>query len=168
MPSPEQLKTLSLYMAAAVASARALKMPDTFALLSASQAILESGWGARAIGNNVLGIKADHFNDMDPTSVPTHETFNGVSKLEDLAFENYATIADCFSDHARIFLSGGLSAKYKTWAASGLPIVNLLSVISRPSQTPLYATDALYYASVFSLMRERAITGAYFAALVKA
>ncbi len=103
MPSPEQLTWLNGIAApAAVSSERATGVP---AELSLSQAIFESGWGERAPGNNCFGIKCDA-HGSGTQYILTHEYLNGQWKETPLAFEKYNTLADCFSDHARLIQQG--------------------------------------------------------------
>src|ERR1700730_1035975 len=114
--TPQQLAALKEFAQAAVQSAKSLGMPKRFADLSLAQAILESGWGRSVSGdNNIFGIKFDHFNSEGFRNIVTHETINGVSVQQALAFQNYTSVTECFQDHARIFLSGPLAPKYKSW-----------------------------------------------------
>ena len=103
MPSPEQLKWLTVVAApAAVSSERTTMVPGELTL---SQAIFESAWGSRSPGNNCFGIKCDaHGSGVQ--YVLTHEYLNGQWKEMPLAFEKYATLTDCFSDHARLIQQG--------------------------------------------------------------
>lgn len=103
MPSPEQLAILNQQIApAAVECERSTGLP---AELTTAQCIFESGWLAHCPGNNCFGIKADaHGSGVD--YVQTREWKTGAYITEPLAFETYASLTDCFVDHARLITEG--------------------------------------------------------------
>lgn len=102
MISPQQQAALGEIAAAAVASERATGLP---AEVSAAQCIFESAWLTRCPGNNCFGIKADQHGSGVQYCL-TKEFIDGSWKAEPAAFEAYATLADCFIDHARLITEG--------------------------------------------------------------
>lgn len=65
-----------------------------------AQAVLESGWGAAAIGNNVFGIRADAEWQGKVRYITTREHLNGRDEIQhNQAFRDYPTLADSFADH---------------------------------------------------------------------
>jgi flagellum-specific peptidoglycan hydrolase FlgJ len=160
-----QLEIEKQYAEAAVNCSREIGMKAGFDLLTVAQAILESGWNPHYSGTwNPLGIKADNFNALGSTETETHETVNGVSETVELPFQDYASLEDCFADHARIFLTGPLAPKYKAWAASGAPLDALCVAISFPSPRPLYATAENYLSSLRSMLAMQSLVAAVMAA----
>jgi flagellum-specific peptidoglycan hydrolase FlgJ len=166
MLTQKQSIALSELATAAVQSAKTLGMPEAFAELSLLQAILESGWGGTMSGHdNVFGIKFDHFNGESSTDVITHETINGLSQTKTLPFQNYISESECFQDHARIFLTGPLAPKYKSWLSSGGSTEDLIKIISFPSPRPLYATSETYHESLMALKKMTAVQNTLHAAM---
>jgi flagellar protein FlgJ len=164
--SPQQSAALKEFAQAAIQSAKTLGMPQKFADLSLAQAILESGWGRTVSGeNNIFGIKSDHFNNDGSTNVTTHETIGGGSTQQVLAFQNYASVTECFQDHARIFLAGLLAPKYKAWVAAGASsAADLIVAISFPSPAPCYATAQNYKDSLNEILKMNEVVQALAAA----
>ena len=64
-----------------------------------AQAVLETSWGAAAIGNNIFGIKADASWKGKRQRVLTREVINGESVMMYDDFRDYDTIAESFADH---------------------------------------------------------------------
>ena len=64
-----------------------------------AQAVLETGWGASAIGNNLFGIKAGASWTGKRQYVLTREVFNGQSVMIYDWFRDYDSPADSFADH---------------------------------------------------------------------
>jgi flagellum-specific peptidoglycan hydrolase FlgJ len=110
MTPQQQQANLLLIAEASVASERATGCP---AELSAAQCIFESGWLAKCPGNNCFGIKVDA-RGSGVQYVLTSEFINGEWEHMPLAFETYNSLADCFSDHARLIEQGVYAA---AWAA---------------------------------------------------
>ncbi len=161
MPTPAQLNALKQLADASVQAARAVAFPDSFADLSLAQAILESGWLARTSGkNNVFGIIADHFNDLGATTVSTHEQTAAGLMPRVRQFQNYASLEECFADHARIFTTGLLAEKCGTWLSGSREVNDLVSAISYPTDPPHYATDANYAHSLCSILKMPAVQAA--------
>jgi flagellum-specific peptidoglycan hydrolase FlgJ/murein DD-endopeptidase MepM/ murein hydrolase activator NlpD len=70
--------------------------------ITIAQAILESGWGKKKIGNNVFGIKAgSNWKGKTQTAV-TQEYRNGNWVSETATFRDYDSIADSILDHAAL------------------------------------------------------------------
>jgi flagellum-specific peptidoglycan hydrolase FlgJ len=102
MLTPAQQAALSQIAAAAVSCEAATGCP---AELTTAQCIFESAWLTRAPGNNCFGIKVDG-HGAGQQYVLTHEFLDGSWQEMPLAFEKYATVADCFADHARLIQCG--------------------------------------------------------------
>jgi flagellum-specific peptidoglycan hydrolase FlgJ len=64
-----------------------------------AQAVLETGWGQSAIGNNVFGIKADSSWHGKRRKVRTREVLNDESVMVDDWFRDYDSVAESFADH---------------------------------------------------------------------
>jgi hypothetical protein len=86
------------FVASIYQQAKALGMSDPMARLAASQAALESGYGAHAPGNNLFGIKAGNGYTGSSSILPTQETVNGNLTNTSGHFRSYATPADSLSD----------------------------------------------------------------------
>jgi flagellum-specific peptidoglycan hydrolase FlgJ len=136
MLTPQQQEAVRRIAAAAVACEVAIGCP---AELTAAQCIFESGYLSHAPGNNAFGIKAHagvdeqylstaewlteseleqflrgHLKRRAELRQPVQQVGN--RKLYDCldAFAAYSTLADCFSDHARLIQCGAYS---QAWAA---------------------------------------------------
>jgi flagellum-specific peptidoglycan hydrolase FlgJ len=114
MLTDEQKENLKLMAEAAVASERATGCP---AEVSVAQCILESGWLKVAPGNNCFGIKD---TDRYPGAqyLLTKEYINGEWQTLRLAFEAYPTLADCFTDHARLITGGFIPSRKNCYGAA--------------------------------------------------
>lgn len=66
--------------------------------LTIAQAILETGWGKTAIGNNIFGIKADSNWSGKKKLVRTHEYVNGQKIYVDAYFRDYDSIYESLED----------------------------------------------------------------------
>lgn len=65
-----------------------------------SQAGLESGWGASAIGHNIFGIKADaSWKGMRQSRNTREENRDGSSYYITADFRDYLSFEDCIKDH---------------------------------------------------------------------
>lgn len=109
--TPQQQDALVKIAQAAVESERSTGCPAEF---SAAQCIFESAWLARAPGNNCFGIKSDA-HGSGTQYILTHEFLNGQWKTMSLAFESYASLSDCFADHARLIQSGVYAAVWQQY-----------------------------------------------------
>lgn len=135
---------IALLLPAAQACQRAHGIPASFTL---AQAALESGWGERAPGNNLFGVKADRAWKGPTVDVPTHEVIKGVRVPMVCKFRKYATLSDSVADRADFFLK---NPRYKdcfkqrggeAWA--------------RAVAAAGYATDPSYEKSLVAVMRGR-------------
>jgi|SRR5882672_8420961 len=135
--TPEQQDFLLKAAQASVESERETGCPGEISL---SQSIFESGWGKHMPGNNCFGIKIH--GDWEAQYLPTTEWFNDAqcaaflakdnqrtAKLRELvqqngdrklydctdAFSAYPTMADCFSDHARLIQNGVYASAWQKY-----------------------------------------------------
>lgn len=129
---------------AAQACQRATGVP---ASVTIAQAALESGWGERAPGNNLFGIKADAAWKGATTSFPTTEYIAGEKVALTLNFRSYPDWSGSVVDHAAFFHAnpryhGCFSeATGEGWA--------------RALAKAGYATDPNYAAALIAVMRGR-------------
>lgn len=70
--------------------------------LTIAQAILESGWGKSAIGNNLFGIKAGSNWTGKTQTVRTSEYGSGGYYHINATFRDYDSIDDSIEDHAKL------------------------------------------------------------------
>jgi flagellum-specific peptidoglycan hydrolase FlgJ len=85
---------------AAKKAAISFKIPASFTV---AQAALESGWGKKAPGNNLFGIKAGKLWSGPVVTFPTHEFINGEMKPKIQTFRAYSDWQGSIDDHS-IFL----------------------------------------------------------------
>ena len=138
MLTPERQDALARIAVASVACEKETGVP---AELTAAQCIFESGWLSQCPGNNCFGIKADtHGSGVQ--YVLTKEWISGEYVSESLAFESYATLADCFADHARLIQSGVYAPVWQRYRADR----NLDAFIKGVSAH--YATDPDYFVKI--------------------
>jgi flagellum-specific peptidoglycan hydrolase FlgJ len=74
------------------------------ASITLAQAALESSWGARAIGNNLFGIKADKSWTGPTVSFQTTEHLDGKDVHPVLVFRRYSSWLESMVDHAQFLL----------------------------------------------------------------
>ncbi|XYJ11822.1 glycoside hydrolase family 73 protein [Telluria sp. B2] len=135
---------LAMLVPAAQACQRSTGIPASFTL---AQAALESGWGARAPGNNLFGVKADKSWKGPTINVPTHEVIGGRRVAMTCKFRAYPSMADSIVDRANFFRQNKRYAGCFTettgegWA--------------RAVAAAGYATDPNYAASLIAVMRGR-------------
>lgn len=91
---------IAMLAKAAQACHRASGIPASFTL---AQAALESGWGDRAPGNNLFGVKADKAWKGATVDIPTHEVVNGKSVAMTCKFRAYPSWEACLLDRAAFF-----------------------------------------------------------------
>lgn len=139
MLTPQQQAFLDMAAAAAVASERATGVPAAFTL---SQAIFESGWGSAMPGNNCLGIKADAHGSGVHYSI-TREYLNGTWHTMSLAFESYATLADCFKDHCRLICQGPYLAAWSQYRKDHLMEPYIRGIAAHYATDPAYAVKMI-------------------------
>lgn len=71
--------------------------------LTMAQAILESGWGRSAIGNNIFGIKAGGgWNGKVQNRLTGEQNPDGSRYTITAAFRDYDSVADSVEDHAKL------------------------------------------------------------------
>lgn len=143
MLTVQQQQALVQIATAAVASERTTQLP---AELSAAQCIFESGWLSRCPGNNCFGIKPDDHGAGVQYFI-SKEFLNGEWKTEQEAFEKYDTLADCFTDHARLITQGApyAAAWGKYLASEPKDLDGLIHGIC-----PIYATDPDYTTKILT------------------
>jgi flagellum-specific peptidoglycan hydrolase FlgJ len=159
MPSQTQLAALATFAPAAVQAEKATGLP---AAISCAQWAFESAWGTRGIDSNVFGIKADQRGSGE-VYVLTSEYLNGEWEKMPLAFETYATVADCVADHARLITqSKPYAAAWSDYeqSAKDCTAVEMLMV----AIGPIYATNPNYVNEMIAMMREPYLVGAVNAA----
>lgn len=118
---------------AITAGAKALKVPAK-ALLA--QAALETGWGQRAQGNNLFGIKA-HGGGASFKAL-THEFTNGVYRPVEASFEGYRSVVHAVDDLVSVVKN----------AHPGAVGQSTVSGFAQALQRSGYATDPRYAAKI--------------------
>ena len=110
-----------------------------------AQAALESGWGSRVKGNNLMGIKSH--GEEGGVDVVTHEVVNGKRvKITD-SFRAYDTPEDSIRGYGK-FLKA--NSRYKHFLRAGAENEDAqLSAL----QTSGYATDPMYSQKLKNIMR---------------
>ena len=95
-------KFVATYLQAARDATAQTGISAVFAL---AQAALESGWGAKAPGNNLFGIRADASWHGPVVDITTHEVVGGISQLQHgQGFRAYLNPVDSFVDWGRFLL----------------------------------------------------------------
>ena len=117
------------------------------ASITLAQAALESSWGARAIGNNLFGIKADKSWAGPTVSFATTEHLAGRNVGMVDKFRAYDSWLASMVDHAQFLLKNPRYAKCfkQTDGASW----------ARELQAAGYATDPGYAKKLIDIMRGR-------------
>ncbi|WP_312551749.1 glucosaminidase domain-containing protein [Massilia sp.] len=135
---------LAMLVTAAQACQRATGIPASFTL---AQAALESGWGSRAPGNNLFGIKADKAWKGPTVDVPTHEVIKGKRVAIVDKFRAYPTLAASIADRADFFRRNPrYAACFKETTGEGW---------ARAVAAAGYATDPKYAETLVAVMRGR-------------
>lgn len=141
MTPQEFLDTL---LPGAQAAQRKHGIPASFTL---AEAILESGWGKRAPGNNLFGVKADKAWHGPTVDVPTHEVIHGQSVAVTCKFRAYPDWAACLDDHAAFLkVNPRYAACFLETTGEGF---------ARAVAKAGYATDPNYAQSLIDVMRGR-------------
>jgi flagellar protein FlgJ len=129
---------------AAQACQRATGIPASFTL---AQAALESGWGARAPGNNLFGIKADKAWKGPTVDVHTHEVIRGKRVAVVDKFRAYPSMAASITDRADFFRKNPrYKACFRETTGEGW---------ARAVAAAGYATDPKYAETLIAVMRGR-------------
>jgi flagellar protein FlgJ len=120
------------------------------ASITLAQAALESSWGARAIGNNLFGIKADRSWTGPTVSFATTEHLGGKDVGLVDKFRRYSSWLDSMIDHAQFLLKNPRYAPcFKETTGPGW---------ARALQACEYATDPDYAKKLIDIMRGRNLT----------
>lgn len=128
----------------AQACQRASGIPASFTI---AQAALESGWGERAPGCNLFGVKADPSWKGPVTVFNTHEVIKGVKVPLADRFRCYASWGECLVDHAAFFKANKrYAACFSETTGEGW---------ARAVAAAGYATDPDYAAKLVSVIRAR-------------
>jgi flagellum-specific peptidoglycan hydrolase FlgJ len=102
--------------------------------------------------NNYFGIKA---RDGEPfVMMPTTEFVKGKAVKVQQPFRKYESMAECFSDHARLIcnrMSNGKKIYAKALSTPNDPIAFANAL------TGIYATDPQYGAKLVSIMKDRGL-----------
>ncbi|MEO8334732.1 MAG: glucosaminidase domain-containing protein [bacterium] len=153
----EAFKLTALQQAADAAEVAAKEVedyPSALTPVTVAQFLLESNWGRSGMGdaNNFFGIKAragEPFVMKDTT-----EFVNGKPVKVQQPFRRYASMADCFADHARLIcnrMSNGKKIYAKALETPDDPIAFANSL------TGIYATDPLYGSKLVAIMKDRGL-----------
>lgn len=135
---------LDKILPAAQACQRTTGIPASF---TAAQAALESGWGARAPGFNLFGIKADKAWRGATVDVDTHEVLKGKRVAMVDKFRAYPDWAASMVDHAEFFRRNPRYSKcFAEKTGEGW---------ARAVAAAGYATDPDYANKLISTMRAR-------------
>lgn len=117
------------------------------ASITLAQAALESSWGARAIGNNLFGIKADKSWTGPTVTFQTTEHLGGKNVAMPDKFRRYPSWLDSMVDHAQFLLKNPrYAACFKQ--TTGVGWADAL-------QAAGYATDPDYAKKLRSIIRDR-------------
>ena len=111
-----------------------------------AQAALESGWGDRAIGHNIYGIKADAAWHGPRRIERTREVINGQSIMIDAEFRDYPSFAASIADHFT-FLQ-----KNSRYADAGVFTARTDQDYFEALQRAGYATDPNYARSLRDML----------------
>jgi flagellar rod assembly protein/muramidase FlgJ len=117
------------------------------ASLTLAQAALESGWGSRAPGSNLFGIKADRAWKGKTVKVATTEYLSGKAVSVVDQFRAYDSWLDSMVDHAAFFKANPrYAACFKEKTGEGW---------ARAVAAAGYATDPNYAKLLIDVMRGR-------------
>ncbi len=121
------------------------KSTGIFPSFTIAQSALESGWGERAAGNNLFGIKADASWHGPVVAVSTHEFVNGQRVAVTANFRAYPSWGASMADHAKFLCE---NERYKP-AFSCKTCVDFAKAI----QAAGYATDPNYASIIDSIVQ---------------
>lgn len=111
-----------------------------------AQAALESAWGAKAIGHNLFGIKADPSWIGARQTVRTREVIGGQSVMIDAEFRDYPSFAESIADHFAFLRDNS------RYAAAGVFNAGSDQAYFEALQRAGYATDPHYAASLMNMV----------------
>jgi flagellum-specific peptidoglycan hydrolase FlgJ len=153
--TPTQLTWLDGFAKAAVEDEQESGCP---ALLSIAQAILESGWGSHAPGNNYYGIKY-YAGAPGIQSLLTTEYINGVAKKISQRFAAFTSSYECIKKHSQLITQNKrYQPAFQEYKTSG----NLEHLVH--GIAPIYATDPGYANKLLTLMSMKSVVDAVNAA----
>lgn len=141
--------------AAEVASAGIADYPPALTPVTIAQFLLESGWGKAGMGDahNYFGIKA---RDGEPfVTKPTTEYVNGAPVQVQARFRAYASMAECFADHAAL-ICGRTRPNGRRIYEAALAHRDDPCAFAR-ALTGVYATDPQYGEKLVAIMRSRGL-----------
>lgn len=128
----------------AQACERATGIPASFTI---AQAALESGWGDRAPGNNLFGVKADKAWKGPTVDVATHEFIKGTRVGITDKFRAYPSWTACVLDRGTFFkVNPRYAACFRETTGEGW---------ARAVAAAGYATDPKYAESLIAVMGNR-------------
>ena len=116
--------------------------------ITVAQAILESAWGKKSIGNNLFGIKAGKFWFGKTQRVLTHEFENGIKVPKYQVFRDYNSVDESIQDHGSL-LAGSRYAKVRASK-------NYVEAAHALYQAG-YATDPEYAQKIISTIRSNGL-----------
>ena len=127
---------------AAQALAKTTRIPASFTV---AQAALESGWGARAPGHNLFGIKADPSWHGPIVVEATHEHVNGRDVATHYSFRAYDDWLGSLEDHAQFLLTNPLYSLAFAYTSG--------ATFARAIAAAGYATDPNYAAKLIAIIK---------------
>lgn len=132
---------ISAIAPAAQAAAKTTGIPASFTI---AQAALESGWGAKAPGHNLFGIKADAAWHGPVAVSATHEHVGGKDVPVRDVFRAYDDWLGSIEDHAKFLLS---NPRYRPAFAfdDGVDFAHAIAAAH-------YATDPAYGSKLASII----------------
>ncbi|MEP6619776.1 MAG: glucosaminidase domain-containing protein [bacterium] len=128
--------------------------PAALTPVTVAQFLLESDWGRHGMGeaNNYFGIKA---RPGEPSvMLATTEFEHGKPVQVQQPFRAYASMAECFADHARLICNRMSNGK-KIYAAALATPDDPIAFAN--ALTGVYATDPAYGQKLVSIMRSRGL-----------
>lgn len=138
---------IAMLAAPAQACQRATGIPASFTV---AQAALESGWGERAPGCNLFGVKADPSWKGAVTLFNTHEVVKGVRVPIVDRFRCYASWGECLADRAAFFKANKrYAACFRETTGEGW---------ARAVAAAGYATDPDYAAKLVAVIRSHTLS----------
>lgn len=144
MPPMSPQEFLDALLPGAKYAQRIYGIPVSFTL---AEAVLESGWGKNAPGNNLFGIKADASWRGATVDVRTHEVIRGQRVAVTCKFRAYPDWAACLDDHAAFLKANPrYAACFREKTGEGF---------ARAVAKAGYATDPNYAQSLIAVMNGR-------------
>lgn len=126
-----------------------MKNYGILASLTIAQAILESGWGEHAPGNNLFGIKANGWKGKTQI-LTTTEYVNGRAVKVKAAFRVYGSWDESIADHAKFLVT---NARYKNLIGE-----KNYKLACQKIQSDGYATSPTYAQKLIKLIEQYNLT----------